>query len=258
MSSNLTENQIHILKILSKGNDYIFNTFLERSSKDIDRLINLYLLRKPLLDDLNNHGIHISDIDDLSNPKMDAKTFADALPILVSWLNKPHVSYHVREVIVNTLIAKPISKQYIFDKILEEFKTQDRNYKDDLNSGSTYFMILGNALMRWVDDSHADVIFKLLEDKKYSDDNFLLFSTVNFKEPKNRDRAKDMLISELEQNGIDDDRILTIITAMRKLNAVEEKDLIHFYIASKNTDIRNEAKKTIAKFDKIEKTGKSS
>jgi hypothetical protein len=256
INNNLTKEQKNILKILSNGSDLQYQELIRNESEHIDKLVQLYYQRKPLIDELKAHEIHIKDINNWEFSQLDDDTFKKAIPILITWLKRKDVSYHVKDVIVDVLIESPIAKQYAFDIILQEFKTANRDYKDEWGYPSTLFMTIGNALLRWVDDKNAAEIFDFLKDKKLKEDNFLLASLANFKKLENTQKAKDILKKELQNKTVGRDRLFTAIATLRRLklqNAEDVLDLLKPFSTHKDTEIKNEAKKAIAKFEKFSK-----
>lgn len=267
---NLTKEQIRVLKLIST-NDLDFQNLSRSSSEKIERWVKQYYQDKPVIDDLNNHGIKITKFYDMLYPNFSEEQFAKAIPILVKWLKNKELHNHIKASIIQALLEKPISKNYAFDIIIDIFKSTDKNYRDEWGFQTDLPMMLGNAFLRWTDDDHAEIIFNLLRDKKFREDDFLLGSISNFKKPDNIKKATQLLMRELQKPNIYNARLGTILSTLRKLKAVDARELIYPFTDFPNnykrtieidpkkygyitdTEIRNEAKKTIAKFDKIKK-----
>lgn len=247
----LTKEQLEVLRIMSR-NELQFQQLLHNSPQKINRWIKLYHFEKPIIEDLNKHGIKVKDLEDLRYPDFDS-FFIEALPILVKWLKKKTTQYEVKNTIIHILIDKPISKKYAFDAMIDIFRTADRNYRDKWGFQTSLFVMLGNALMRWVDDDHAPIIFNLLKDEKNKEDNFLLASVANFKKPENIESAKELIGKELLTTR-NNDRLCSVISTLRKLKATETKELIKKFLTHPNSEVKREAKKTIALFDMFEKS----
>lgn len=265
----MTKQQLRVLKILSRNNEPSFKQLLQRPPEHIDRLIKSYYQRKPVIDDLNSHRIKINDLEDMIYPDFKEELFQKALPILVKWLKKEPLPNHVKASIIHVLIEKPIAKKNVFNIIINIYRSTDPNYRDEWGTKTDLPIFLGNAFLRWADDDHSDIIFKLLDDKKFRDDDFLLSSVSNFKKPENIKKATKLLMQELQKPNLPNARLATIILALRKLKAVEARDLIYPFMNFPNNykrtieidpkkygytsdgEVRSEAKKAIAKFDKL-------
>ncbi|MBU3978753.1 hypothetical protein KJ980_07200 [Patescibacteria group bacterium] len=267
-TQNLTKEQIRVLKLISTNN-LDFQNISKSSPEKIDRWVKQYYQDKPVIDDLNNQGVHITKLYDLMYPDFSEEQYIKAIPILVKWLNNNELQNHVKASIIQALIEKPVSKNYAFDAIINIFKSTDKNYRDEWGFQTDMPMMLGNAFRLWVDDDHAEIIFNLLKNKKFREDDFLLGSLANFKKPENIKKATAFLMKELQKPNIYNARLGAIISTLKKLKAVEARELIYPFTNFPNnykrtieidpkkygyitdTEIRNEAKKTIAKFDKL-------
>src|SRR3990167_1872865 len=97
----LTKEELSVLKILSRNNEPSFQLLLRRSPEQIDRLIKLYYQRKPIIEDLKNKGIKINDLGDMMFNDFKKESFKGALPLLVEWLKKKDLSYHVKASIIH-------------------------------------------------------------------------------------------------------------------------------------------------------------
>ena len=250
MAHKLSSEEIKILKIVSNGSDLRFKQLLNDNPQRIERIIKSYYHRLPVINDLNKHGINVKDLSELHPSSASHDRSIDAVPILVSWLKKRELSKDTKSIIISILIENPISKKYAFDTILDIFKTVDPNEKDEYGFLSILPIEVGNALLRWVDDAHADVIFNFLKDKKLKDDVFLIASLANFKDPINIQKVKDFVLQELKSSP-NKELLGGIFVVLKKLKIIEAEKLVEAYTKSKDTDIRNEAKKTLQVFQKV-------
>jgi flagellin-specific chaperone FliS len=250
MFGKLSSEEIKVLKIISNGSDLQFKLLKDDTPERIKRLVKSYNNRLPLINDLNLHGITIKDISQLHPSQASDDIYKKAVPILVLWLKKKDTDKETKAIIISNLIEKPYSKLYAFDIILDLFKSTDRNEKDEDGYESILPLYIGNALLRWVDDSYADIILSFLKDKKLRKDNFLLESLGNFKNSENIQKAKEIVIQELKSSP-DKDRLGAIFVVLKKLKVIEAEKLVEPYIKNKDSNIRSEAKKMMHVFEKI-------
>lgn len=193
----------------------------------------------PVIEDLNNHGFKVSDVMDLRFlPK---ERYRKAVPILLTWLRKAE-SLDAKESIVRTL-SIPWSKPESVKLIIQEFFIQppvDTSYK----------WVLGNALAIISDDSIFEYLINILMNKDHGKSReMVVLALANMKNDKNREKSTDLLIDFLQNEELVSHAILTL----SKLNAIKAKKYIELYLSHKIAGYRNEAKKAIAKFDKIPK-----
>ncbi len=268
----LTEEQIRILKIVSRNNEYQLDDLLHSTSERVENVIKAYYEEEPLIDDLNNQGIQSNILNDLKYKDFDNKSYEKAIPILIKWLKKEDISDNLKSAIISVLVERPISKQYSFDIIIDIYeKNADKNVPDKFGFQPSLFIAIGNGLIRWVDDKYAAKIFDILKNEKLRLDSFLLSSLANFKKFENRKKAIKVLIEELQKPNLNNGRLLLIISILKKLEAIEARNLIYLFTQYPqnyprneklsleenyfvtDTNVRNEAKKAIAAFDKIKK-----
>ncbi len=269
---DLTDEEMKILKILSKNNSYQLQSLVERPFEKIKEIINNYYQRKPVIDSLNAAGIKIKDLDYFLYPDYKKEINEKSLTILADWLKKDHLSDDAKSTIIHVLINFPTAKKYIFDSVLERYKSADPNYINKLGYKTGIPIELGNAVIRWVDDTHAETVFSLLKSKKFRDDGWLISSMANFKKTENVKRATALVVKKLEESNLSNAQLWTFINILRKLKAVKTKMIIypftnfpHNYKRTIKLDpkkvgytsdgeVKAEAKKAIAKFDKHEVT----
>ncbi|CAN5180492.1 hypothetical protein BH09PAT1_BH09PAT1_3180 [soil metagenome] len=240
----IPEEKERIIKLLSKGNTLQLQRLKSLNSDRIDALISGYLTRKPIIDEINTSGVKISDLDDLKNPKIEESDYTKAVHILISWLKKD-IDLRIKAIIVSELLARKISKLYAFPIIINEFRNEDHSMSE---SGfyNEYVIYLGNAIVKWTDDSDAQVIFRLFKDDILKRNSFLIESLSKFKKKENIDKANHILISELKRPHADKYILLQCIEVIRKLKTSEAKDLIALLSKSEDKDINKEAKKALS------------
>jgi hypothetical protein len=267
---DLKDEEVKILKILSNYNEAQFRSLSNSPRMHIERMINSYYEELPVLKDLKEHGIKVNTLYYLQHLDLDQKVYLRAIPILVKWLKNQKLSQQIKAGIINILISRSVAKKYAFDVIIGEFKKLSKKDTEKKNVYySTFVIMLGNAFIKWMDDDYAGTLFNLLEDVKYKDNEFLLSSLINFKNPENIELASEILTKKLKEPNLNNTHLFTLITALRKLKVVKARDLILPFVSyPKNyirnrplteeehgfvsdTEVRNEAKKAIVTFDKM-------
>jgi hypothetical protein len=251
MKSNFTSEQIEVLKAISRT-EWQYQRYINSPPKYLDIWVRRYFQIKPVLDDLHTHGIKVLDVSRLD--VVDENTYKKAVPILVKWYKTDELSYSSKNCIVSILILNLYSKAYAFDEIIKQYKSVNYDYKDEDGrwDGDGYAMAMENAFIKWMDDSYAPILFAILAQSKFQWRLLLYLSFTKFKKPENKKKAVEILIDRLKENH--DQKVGhpgILIEMLRKLKAVEAKDLITEYLADPNGEIRREAKKTIAAFDKL-------
>lgn len=269
MDQSFTKEEIAILKAISHNHEGRFQDLLNSGRERLDRIFAQYRQTEPVLDDLEKNGIKINDLEE-PYPALKEDTFRKAIPILLKWLKKESLPYHAKASIIKILIQRPIAKEYTFDTVLDIFKFSDPNYRDEWGAQTTLPVRLGNALLRWLDDEHAPIIFDLLKEEKFRKDEFLLQALANFKKPENKKKAAQILMQQLQKPNWPNIYLGTIIYTLGKLKALEARSIIesftnfpanykrtreisrkeHNYLTDKQ--IQNDAKKVIAKFNKLQ------
>lgn len=220
--------------------DLQFQNLLKSSPQKIERWVKQYYSRKPVIEDLISHGIQVDDIDDLIFPE-NKEAYSRSIPLLIKWLTKKGISYDVKAIIVQVFLASRFFNKMAFEAIINEFKSVDRNYRDEFGYQSDYITFLDNALLKWVNDEYAETVLRLLSVNKYKNDFFLIASVGNFKKNQNVNRAKKILIKQLQDLNIEDKKLFTLIVTLRKLKAKEARDIISKYLNHKDYNIRKEA-----------------
>lgn len=195
----------------------------------------------PLIRELSEYGFHVESVGDLIQKQgVEYRNHAEKIvSLLVKWL--PLVTYDaLREDIIRTL-AVPWANPIALKPLLHEFrKTSDFNEK----------WVLGNSLSVIADDSIFEDLIELVTDKKNGHSReMLIIGLGNLKDEKHKEEAINVLIKLLD----DDEVTGHAIVALNKLKAIRAKPYLKKFLNNETTWFRNEAKKTIAKFDKIEK-----
>lgn len=188
----------------------------------------------PIVRDLKKLGFDVEWVSDLFNR---AYWYESAIPILLDWL--PRMSNEaVKEAIVRALTvkwARPMAAQ----PLIEEFRRTipDKGLK----------WAIGNALETVGDDSVFDDIVVLARDERHGRSRSMLpMALGNMKG--HREQAIAVLIDLL------DDPITAghAIIGLRRLGAVSSRPSVTPFLANPEPWIRNEAKKAIAKFDRLD------
>ncbi len=268
-NKSLTDEEMRIVKILSRGNKYQLQSLVERPIDQIRTIIADYYQRKPIVEALNAGGIKINLLGDFLYPEYKNAVADKTVTILVDWLKKDSLAYDVKISIIGVLIEFPIAKKYAFDMIIEFYKSADPNYTNERGYKTGIPIELGNAMLRWVDDVHAETVFDLLESKKFNDDGWLIRSLANLKRPDNVKKAIKILLQKLKKPNLPNSKLWTFIYVLRKLKAVETRKIVYpftnfpenyvrtieidpqKYGYTSNGEVRAEAKKAIIKFDTI-------
>lgn len=195
---------------------------------------------QPLLNTLASHGFHVEAVGELIRNHLEAyRKHANVIvPLLLEWL--PQITYDaLREDIIRTLTI-PWAKSAAKPLIKEFRRTSDSNEQ----------WVIGNALEVIADDSVFQDIIDIVTNKRYGNSRTMVVLALgNMKNPENKEKAIDVLIKLLD----DEDVIGHGLIALRKLNALKTKSKIEQFLSHPTTWIRNEAKKAVAKFEKIER-----
>lgn len=285
---NVTVEEKKILQIVTRGNKYQLDLLMHTSKEKIEKLVQGYYERRPFIDKLKKNNIPINDLDDLQFTGFH-KYYIQVLPIFKKWISDNNVPIEIKSHIIHICLNNAgnykefnqISKETLFDLILDIYKNTKRfefSKEKPLDvSLLSMDMSLGNAITRWADDDHAVSIFALYNDPKNKNDYNLLNSFPKFKHTKNKKKAIEIVMRELQQQELKNRQIANLIVILRKLNAVDAKDVIFPFIefpknynkkklsyyldykrrrvierdSATDIQVRNEAKKAIAKFDKI-------
>lgn len=246
--TNLTSEQKRILMIVSNNNKHQYELNLYSTPEELDRMIQGYYEEKPIFDDLEKNGIKVNTLDNMLLKDFDEKLYIKAIPILLKWLKKDDLPNSTKAEIVKAIGSRPVSKEYAFDAIIDEFKKLD---KDALRKKegfyNWYVIVVGNVFTRWMDDNYADSLFKLLEDEKYKDNSFLIFALTKFKKQENREKAIKFSMNELNSPNHNNEAIANLIYVLQKYKAVQAKKLIESFL-----DFPKSYKRIISQTDRKE------
>ncbi len=280
--THVTEEQKRVLKIVTRNNEHQLDMWMHTSKEKIEKLVHAFYTRKPFIDDLNKNNIPVNDLNDLQYPEF-LKYFYQALPIFVRWLQEVLVPLPVKSTALNIIVnistnhkeLLPLSKKLVFDTVLDLYETTDKDYWDEkLNTPKNIDLMnfvnnLDNAIFRWADDAHAQVLLDFIKEEGNWHNSLLLESLANFREQENKKRAIVILMRELQVPKLRKVQLVSIIKTLRKLNASEAKEIIYpFSEFPKNykpqkitfgimgyendvsdAEVRNEAQKAISKFE---------
>ena len=191
----------------------------------------------PILKELSEAGFQAENIGDLYHKNENIKHLSDATPILLRWL--PKVKYPgLKEDIVRSLATKyatPIAASHLIDE-----------YVKTPNSEGSLKWAIGNSLAVVADDSVFDAIAGLTLDPDHGKSREMVVVALgNMKRPE----AVDVLIKLLTDDQVAGHALL----ALRKLGAKKAQPCIEPFLKHPKTWVRNEAKKAIAKLDKLGK-----
>lgn len=191
---------------------------------------------KPLIIDLQSFGLDFEDIDILRQSGVD---YSSAIPILLRHM-QASTNRKFKESVVRALTF-PWARPVVAIPLIVEFK------KDPTTKGtrSSLRWAIGNALNVVVDDSVFDEVAELLLDRGYGKDREMIALAMR--------RMKNPRTGEILLSIIDDQTIAGhVIQALRTIGYTKARREIEPYTEHARTWWRNEAKKAIAKFDKIE------
>jgi len=190
-----------------------------------------------ILRELSKVGFQAENIGDLYRKTENIEHLSDATPILLRWL--PKVEYpELKEDIVRALATK-YAKPIAAAPLIEE-------YKKTPNSEGSLKWAIGNSLAVVADDSVFEAIVGLATDRTHAGNrDMVVVALGNMKRPE----AVDVLIKLLA----DEEVAGHALVALRKLGAKKARPVIEPFLKHPKTWVRNEAKRTIAKLDKLEK-----
>jgi len=194
---------------------------------------------KPILSELSQVGFDIEWIQDLYHKPYDYRI---AIPILLRWL--PRVENpDVKEVIVRALSVPWARHTEAPALLVEEFR------RSEGDSGLKW--AIGNALSVVADDDVLSDIIGLIKDPTHGQAREMLAVALgNMKTPD----VKYFLIELLDK----EDLVGHAIMALRKLKAKEARPAIERFLTHPKSWVRREAKKALARIDKMSEKEASS
>jgi hypothetical protein len=191
-------------------------------------------LAGPLLNELAAAGFQVDTISDLPRQYPD---YSLAVPTLLKWLPLM-TDARVKDAIVATLGLRRM-RSAIAPVLLEQFRM--------LSQEPYHFAKwqIGATVERIADDTMFDQIALILKDTTHADSREMLAVSLGKMKRRAPDaiRLLDNLLSEGDLPG-------HAMAAIRRLSGTAARANVERYLTSKNSWLRSEAKKTIAKFDK--------
>lgn len=189
-----------------------------------------------VLQNLRENGANVSSLHEFILLKSKPKQAVQALLNLLS----SDLDLESKEIIVRTLSVKDIGDMTM--KPLVEL------YNATAKTKESFRWAIGNAMSIYVIDSVLNDVISIVKDVSNgkSREMFAL-SLGNVKLPGSRTNAIQCLSGLLTT---EDEVAGHALMALRKLKATEARRAIEPYLVNKKSWWRNEAKKTIAKFDK--------
>lgn len=246
MKNNYSDEIINILRILSRGNEKVFEKLVNNPPDRVNRWVTQYKETIPLVEELKVNGIKIDNIEDLMKEDLDSDIFKRAVIILVNWLIKDDISYHLGSSIMLVLLTRSISKGLAFDVVLEKYRHINKRQKDEWGYNTDLDIMLGNAIQKWMDDEHASYIFRNINTSKFHNDIFLIESCANLKDKKNKEHAVKILLEKLNESNLPNVVLVSLIKTLRKMKVIEAKEKILQFI-----DFPNNYKRSV-NFDSTE------
>lgn len=184
-------------------------------------------------------GIFIDSISELLDSSQD---LSDAVGILVEQIRIAE-DQHFKELLVRSL-TKPWARPAAARPLIREFK----NDSLPLSEHSLLRWAIGNALDVVADDSIYDELAELLVDRRYGKDREMIALAMR--------NMTDLMACQALLSVIDDESISGhVIQALRTLGCTEARSAIEPFTMHEKTWWKNEAKKAIVEFDKIEARG---
>ena len=230
-----------LLNELEANPEYIARMELEIERRKMAR--KEYLLEAiPIMEELSQVGITVIEDEGISSiyrteANRDKKVYTRAVPILINWLPRVQNRY-VKDDIVRTLTV-PWAKPVAALPLIAEYKEIDNDSLDGFIKWA-----IGNALSVVADDSvYADIV-NLAQDKRHGKAREMVVVALG------NMRTPDAV--EVLTNLLNDDEVAGhAIIALGKLKAKEAKENIEPFLNHPKAWIRKEAKRAIAKIDKV-------
>jgi HEAT repeat protein len=190
----------------------------------------------PILADLRDAGLHLNELSDLKFKSVD---FRPQLHILLEWI--PRISnWSVKEELIRSLARKE-AKPKAAPLLIKEFLKEPRPANESANAR----WVIGNSLDVVADDSVYKEMVEIAQDRRFGKGRQMVVRGLkNMRNPE----VVDVLV------GLLDDEIVTVhaLSALRLMGATKARPEIQRFLTHENVYCRNEAKKAIEKFDKLE------
>lgn len=189
-----------------------------------------------LLNEVNSYGYNFRKPNDI---KKIGKNDKILIPILLKWLNKT-TDFMAKSWIARCLTVKGYTEAT--EELLKLYKTMDSEKGDK--------WAVGNAIGVISDKRYIDDYIEIITDKSNGSARQMI---VNYMGAFKEERVKEVLISLLDDEEVNGHAIY----ALSKFKDISLIEKLEPFTAHKMTWKRNEAKKAIAKLEKLkEKEGK--
>ncbi len=199
-------------------------------------------IKKIILNELNNNELNYTSLENVLQTKKDVSAYKEALPILIKWFIKTD------NPIIKESLARELTVSFANPSALKPLIKQFKKLPDNWIWHNAKWAI-GNALEVTSDDSiFEDLVQSVKNPENGYSREMVVLALGKMKNPNIKDKASDVLIDLLN----DDEVVGHAIIGLRKLNAVKAKDEIEKFKNYPTAWVRDEAKKTIAKFEKLE------
>jgi hypothetical protein len=186
----------------------------------------------PVVAALRRDGYAVSRIHDLRGLGID---YSQAVPLLLEWLDVME-NRDIKEELVRTL-----SRKWARPQAAKPFIRHFRSTHDE-----TLKWAIGNGLEIVGDDSVFDELVELAQDRSHGTARqMVVIGLGNMRE--NRAKAAEVLVGLLDDEQVNGHALI----GLRRLGVSSSRPHVEPFLASPETWKRNEAKKAIAKFDRL-------
>lgn len=190
-----------------------------------------------VLEELSKVGIEVSSVDELV---MSRTRYPAAIPVLLAALEaEPDVNK--KEWLVRAL-SVPWAKPAAIDPLLREFRAIPL---DSERGGELTRWAVGNALWVLWDDAHFDDMVELARDRQYGRAREMV--VLGFGKSKVPDKATAFLLTLLDDPDVDGHAV----SALAKLAQPAARGALQRATSHPKTWVRKEAKKGLAKLDRL-------
>jgi hypothetical protein len=186
----------------------------------------------PVVKDLSECGF---DYDSLNDLRHSGVVYRAAVPILLKWLPRIH-NYDIKSEIVRTL-SVPWAKPEAAPALVHEFLTADQ-------SQDSYKWAIANGLSIVADDSVANEIIEFVKDRQHGTARQMLAVALgNMRDS----RAFKVLVELLEDPDVSGQAVI----GLGRLQTSAARPFLEPFLKHEKPWIRNEAKKAIAKLNRL-------
>ncbi|VAW42471.1 hypothetical protein MNBD_GAMMA01-702 [hydrothermal vent metagenome] len=223
------------LKILENDPEYQKRT--KNRNAELDQIHKARdINRAPLLADLKANGIYMESEWEFSiKNKSDAK----AIPILLKHLDKDYDPF-VKEGIYRCL-RTPFAKGKAGQKLIEKFKIENDKLR----------WVIGHVLDIVATEDELENIEEMITNATYGDSISELIYVYCRLKGKNAIPKIIQILERIQDKKDYGATMMSCIDCLGKLKSLESLPLIEFFIKSKQTHIRNQAKKALRKINAI-------